>query len=142
VSRVWPKPVFPFGTNLPPIVRLFQNFNLPVPSGELKSWLKTQDIEHTRGAPYHPQTQGKIERYHRSMKNVVKLEHYYYPWELEKAIADWVDHYNQERYHESLDNVTPADVYEGRRNEILDQRAAVKSRTMNRRTIHNLRLTG
>jgi hypothetical protein len=109
-------------------------------SGELKGWLKTQDIEHTRGAPYHPQTQGKIERYHRSMKNVVKLEHYYYPWELEKAIAEWVEHYNHERYHESLDNVTPSDVYQGRRDDILDQRAIIKSRTMIRRKIQNLRL--
>jgi putative transposase len=83
-------------------------------SGELRTWLKDQDIEHTRGAPYHPQTQGKIERYHRSMKNVVKLENYYYPWELEQAITEWVEHYNHQRYHESLDNVTPADVYEGR----------------------------
>jgi len=107
-------------------------------SGELKSWLNGQGIEHTRGAPYHPMTQGKIERYHRSMKNVVKLEHYYYPWELESAIAEWVDHYNHERYHESLDNVTPADVYEGRRNDILDQRAMVKARTMTQRKIHNL----
>ena len=48
-------------------------------SGELKAWIKSQNMEHTRGAPYHPQTQGKIERYHRSMKNVVKLENYYYP---------------------------------------------------------------
>jgi len=111
-------------------------------SSKLKGWLKEQDIEHTRGAPYHPQTQGKIERYHRSMKNVVKLEHYYYPWELEKAIAEWVEHYNHERYHESLDNVTPADVYEGRRNDILDQRAVVKSRTMTRRKLHNLQLAG
>ena len=111
-------------------------------SNELKSWLKTRDIEHTRGAPYHPMTQGKIERYHRSMKNVVKLEHYYFPWELEKAIADWVDHYNYERYHESLDNVTPADVFEGRRNEVLDQRALVKARTMTKRKIHNLQLAG
>jgi len=111
-------------------------------SGELKSWLKQREMEHTRGAPYHPMTQGKIERYHRSMKNVVKLEHYYYPWELEKAIADWVDHYNHDRYHESLDNVTPADVFEGRRNEILDQRALVKTRTMTKRKIHNLRLAG
>ena len=47
-------------------------------------------------------TQGKIERYHRSMKNLVKLEQYYYPWELEKAIGDWVHHYNHERYHETL----------------------------------------
>ncbi len=109
-------------------------------SSKLKGRLKEQDIEHTRGAPYHPQTQGKIERYHRSMKNVVKLEHYYYPWELEKAIAEWVEHYNHERYHESLDNVTPADVYEGRRNDILDQRAVVKSRTMTQRKLHNLQL--
>jgi len=111
-------------------------------SGELKSWLKDQGIEHTRGAPYHPMTQGKIERYHRSMKNVVKLEHYYYPWELESAIAEWVDYYNHKRFHESLENVTPADVYEGRRNNILDQRAMVKARTMNQRKIHNLRLAG
>ena len=111
-------------------------------SGELKSWLKKQDIEHTRGAPYHPQTQGKIERYHRSMKNVVKLEHYYFPWELEQAISKWVEHYNHERYHESLDNVTPADAYEGRRNDILDQRAVAKARTMTKRKIHNLQLAG
>ena len=109
-------------------------------SGELKSWLRLQDIEHTRGAPYHPMTQGKIERYHRSMKNVVKLEHYYYPWELEKAIEEWVHHYNHERYHDSLDKVTPADVFGGRRNEMLDQRALVKTRTMTQRKIHNLRL--
>jgi transposase InsO family protein len=111
-------------------------------SGELKSWLKQQNIEHIRGAPYHPMTQGKIERYHRSMKNVVKLEHYYYPWELAKAIEEWVHHYNHERHHESLDNVTPADVFGGRRNEILDQRALVKARTMTQRKIHNLRLAG
>jgi len=76
------------------------------------------------------------------MKNVVKLEHYYYPWELEKAIAEWVEHYNHKRYHESLGNVTPADVYGGRRNEILDQRAVVKARTMTKRKVHNLRLAG
>ena len=82
-------------------------------SKELREWLQDQDMKHTRGAPYHPMTQGKIERYHRSMKNVVKLEHYYFPWELENAITEWVAHYNHERYHESLDNVTPADVYNG-----------------------------
>ena len=56
--------------------------------------------------------------------------------------TDWVQHYNYERYHESLDNVTPADVFEGRRNEILDQRAIIKSRTMMRRKVQNLRLAG
>ena len=92
--------------------------------------------------PYPPQTQGKIERYHRSMNNVVKLEHYYYPSELKKAIAEWVEHYNHEIYHESLDNVTPADVYEGRRNEILDQRAVVQISTLTQRKVHNLQLAG
>lgn len=111
-------------------------------SAELAEYLDDRGMKHTRGAPYHPQTQGKIERYHRSMKNVVKLEHYYYPWELEQAISKWVEHYNHDRYHESLDNVTPAAVYEGKRNEILDQRAAVKYRTLTQRKIHNLQLAG
>ena len=83
-------------------------------SGELREYLEARQMTHTRGAPYHPQTQGKIERYHRTMKNVVKLEHYYFPWELEAALRDFVAYYNNDRYHESLDNVTPADVYFGR----------------------------
>ena len=95
-------------------------------SQELKSYLKDHEMEHTRGAPYHPQTQGKIERYHRTMKNVVKLDNYYLPWELEEAIARFVDHYNNERLHESLDNVTPADAYYGRKEDILDQRMIVE----------------
>ena len=55
-------------------------------------WLKKQEIEHTRSVSYQLQTQGKIERYRRSMKNVVKLEHHYYPLELEQAISKWVEH--------------------------------------------------
>jgi putative transposase len=102
-------------------------------SGELKEYLGERGMAHTRGAPYHPQTQGKIERYHRTMKNVVKLEHYYFPWELEAALRDFVQHYNNERYHESLDNVTPADVYFGRRHAVLSERAKVKRLTMQKR---------
>ena len=111
-------------------------------SKELREWLQDQDMKHARGAPYHPMTQGKIERYHRSMKNVVKLEHYYFPWELENALEKWVAHYNHERYHESLDNVTPADVYNGRRNDILDRRSMIKARTLTQRKVQNLRLAG
>ena len=79
-------------------------------SKQLREYLAERGMAHTRGRPYHPQTQGKIERYHRSMKNVVKLEHYHFPWQLERAIRDFVAYYNDERYHESLDNVTPSDV--------------------------------
>ena len=107
-------------------------------SGELADYLETHKISHTRSAPYHPMTQGKIERYHRSMKNVVTLEKYDSPWELERAIARFVDHYNHHRLHEALDNVTPADVYEGRRGAILTRREQIKRRTLQQRRRENL----
>jgi transposase InsO family protein len=107
-------------------------------SKELREYLAKQKMEHTRGAPYHPQTQGKIERYHRSMKNVVKLENYYYPWELEKAIQQFVDYYNHQRYHESLDNVTPADMFYGRYEEIMGRRQLIKQQTLQSRKEENL----
>ena len=102
-------------------------------SGELREYLGDRKMAHTRGAPYHPQTQGKIERYHRTMKNVVKLQHYYFPWELEAALRDFVAYYNNERYHEAIGNVTPADVYFGRRFEVLTERSKIKRTTMERR---------
>jgi hypothetical protein len=47
-----------------------------------------------------------------------------------------VSYYNNERYHESLDNVTPADVYFGRQHDVLRQRDRVKTRTMQLRRKH------
>jgi transposase InsO family protein len=102
-------------------------------SKDLQDYLKERGMEHTRGRPYHPQTQGKIERYHRSMKNVVKLEHYYFPWELRTAVDDFVAYYNHRRYHESLDNCTPADVYYGRHHQVLSERSKIKQLTMQQR---------
>jgi len=102
-------------------------------SGELRDYLGKRRMDHTRGRPYHPQTQGKIERYHRTMKNVVKLENYYFPWELEAALRDFVAYYNNERYHESLDNVTPADAYFGRKYQVVSEREKIKKRTMRKR---------
>lgn len=107
-------------------------------SHELKQYLKDQEMKHSRGAPYHPMTQGKIERYHRTMKNVVKLDNYYYPWDLEQAIGKFVEYYNNERYHESLDNVTPADVFFGRHHEILSERQVIKLETLKKRRAENL----
>lgn len=102
-------------------------------SNELRDYLGPRHMTHTRGAPYHPQTQGKIERYHRTMKNVVKLQHYYFPWELEASLRDFVAYYNNERYHEALDNVTPADTYFGRKHEVVSEREKIKKRTMRMR---------
>ncbi len=81
---------------------------------DLAEWLDQQNMEHVRSAPYHPQTQGKIERWHQTLKNRILLEHYYLPGDLERQVAAFVEHYNHDRYHESLDNLTPADVYFGR----------------------------
>ena len=108
-------------------------------SGTLATYLATHGMAHTRGAAYHPMTQGKIERYHRSLKNVVKLEKYYSPWELERALTGFVEDYNHRRLHESLDNVTPADVYYGRRPAILARRERIKQRTWQQRRQENLR---
>jgi putative transposase len=102
-------------------------------SGELKKYLADQGFTHTRGKPYHPMTQGKIERYHRSMKNILLLDNYYCPDDLIAEIGKFVDHYNHQRYHESLDNVTPADAYTGRAAAILEQRERTKRETINRR---------
>lgn len=102
-------------------------------SSALREYVEQEGIRHIKGAPYHPMTQGKIERYHRSMKNIIRLEHYYSPSELEDAISRFVVYYNNCRYHESLNNVTPSDVYYGRYNEIISQREIIKSKTFKRR---------
>jgi len=110
-------------------------------STDLAQFLKERRIRHIHGAPYHPMTQGKIERWHRSMKNVVKLQHYYSPVELESAISAWVEYYNNQRYHEALDNVTPADVYFGRDKEVIKKRNRLKEKTLAlRRQQHLIRV--
>ena len=84
-------------------------------------------------------TPGKIERYPRSMKNVVKLEPYYYPWEWVQAIRLFVPYYNPERYPESLDNIPPAELYFGRCQEIMDRQAIINYKTLQRRRKENPR---
>lgn len=108
-------------------------------SNELKTYLKDQlKMKQVHGKPMHPQTQGKIERYHRTMKNVVKLNHFYHPEELTQALNEFVENYNNNRYHESLNNLTPADVYFGRSDKILEQRSVIKQKTIaKRRQLYN-----
>ena len=106
-------------------------------SSELGKWLEDNGIRHIRGRPYHPMTQGKIERYHRSMKNRILLDNYYLPGQLEQGIEEFVSYYNNCRYHESLDNLTPADVYFGRGQAILERREKIKRKTIEqRRRLH------
>jgi putative transposase len=109
-------------------------------SSSLRDFLEKNDMTHTRGKPYHPMTQGKIERYHRSMKNILLLDNYYSPTELEDTIAKWVEYYNNERYHESIGNIKPRDKYLGLDTRIIEKRRKIKKETMKKRRLQNTNL--
>jgi transposase InsO family protein len=106
-------------------------------AGDLGKWLHGKGIDHVRGAPNHPQTQGKIERWHQTLKNRILLENHYLPGALEAAVSDFVEHYNHRRCHESIGNVTPADAYFGRADAILSERRRIKHKTMKQRRLLN-----
>jgi putative transposase len=107
-------------------------------AADLATWLSQENIEHIRGAPCHPQTQGKIERWHQTLKNRILLENYFLLGDLQNQIDTFIEHYNHRRYHESLENLTPADVYSGRGEAILAQRQNIKRQTIrNRRLQHS-----
>ena len=114
-------------------------------SDELGDYLEIKGIHHILASPYHPQTNGKIERYHKSLKTVVKLYIYDCPNELKKEIGKFISYYNKKRYHESLGNVTPDDVFYGRREKIIKERREKRRWTFEKRkkynTLSNLTLT-
>jgi len=119
--------------------RLLSDNGASYVSGDLAKWLEQKGMSHVRGAPYHPQTQGKIERWHQTLKNRILLDNSYLPGDLEQRIAAFVTHYNHDRYHESLENLTPADVYFGRGQTILEERNRIRRQTIaNRRLQHQL----
>ncbi len=106
-------------------------------SRAFRDYLNLVGIGHILSAPFHPQTNGKVERYQQSLKREVNQLPYELPSELERAIADFVDYYNHRRYHKTLGDVTPADVLYGRREEILERRKEVRIQTINRRRGYN-----
>ena len=108
-------------------------------AGDLAEWLKDQGMDHVRGAPNHPRTQGKIERWHQTLKNRILLENYFLPGDLEAGIGTFVEHYNHRRYHESLGNLTPADVYFGRDLAIIGRRRKIKDLTIKKRRLAHQR---
>ena len=106
-------------------------------SRSFRDYLQLVGIRHILAAPFHPQTNGKLERYHQSIKKEVNQLLYEAPSQLKNSIADFVEYYNYRRYHKALGNVTPADVLYGRREQILQRRKEVQIQTINRRRDFN-----
>ena len=106
-------------------------------SRAFRDYLSLVGIKHILAAPFHPQTNGKLERYHQTVKQDVNQVPYDFPSELHKALRDFVDYYNYRRYHKALGNVTPVDVLQGRREQILQRRKEVQSRTISHRRQFN-----
>ena len=106
-------------------------------AGDLADWLEKKGVDHVRRAPLHHQTQGKIERWHQTLKNRFLLENYYLPGDLEQKIGNFVPHYNHIRYHESISNLPPADVNFGRGQTILLERERIKRDTIKTRRLQH-----
>lgn len=90
-------------------------------------------MDHVRGAPHHPQTQGKIERRHQIMKNRVLLERDFLPGDLERRIGAFVDYYNNHRYHGNLAKLTPAQDCHRRGAKTLKTTEEIKKQTIRKR---------
>jgi len=106
-------------------------------SGVVEGYLAHHGIHHIFGTPYHPQGRGKIERFNRRIKETLCLLVYSSPEELKKAIDEAIRIYNQTP-HEALKNVSPNDVYAGRREDILKKRQEKKRLTIENRKRYNL----
>ncbi len=110
--------------------RLLSNHGPSYITGELAEYIEANKMSHVRGAPCHPETQGKIECWHQTLKNRILLEKYFLPGDLEAQISVFVEHYNHQRYHKSLANVALADAYFGRAPAIIKQRERIKRQTI------------
>ena len=106
-------------------------------SRQFVEYLRLVEIRHIIASPYHPQTNGKIERYHRTIKGEIKMVPYEMPGKLKEAIKEFIDYYNYQRYHEGLGNITPYDVYTGRHLEIIQKRKEAKGKTLEARRDYN-----
>ena len=106
-------------------------------SRAFRDYLHLVGLRHILATPFHPQTNGKLERYQQTVKQEVNQVPYELPGQLERAIAAFVDYYNFHRYHKALGDVTPADVLYGKRQQILQRRKEVQAQTIQRRRDYN-----
>lgn len=119
-------------------LRLLNDNGASYVSGDLAEWLQSKGMKHSRCAPYHPQIQDKIERWHQTLKNRILLENCHLPRELQIRIAEFIDYYNKRRYHESLNDLTPEDVFLGLGGAILEKRNKIKMETIAKQSTLNI----
>lgn len=109
-----------------PMPKLYSDNASGLTSKLLAEYLSQHGIKHIFGTPYHPQGRGKIERFNRRIKEKLCLVVYCSPDELKKVVDETIAVYNSTP-HESLDNVSPNDVYAGRKEVILQREGKRKN---------------
>ena len=101
-------------------------------------WLKMMSVPESQAVVGRHDGINGMDR-HQTLKNRILLKNHYLPGDLEASIGAFVEHYNHHRYHESLGNLTPADVYFGRDWAIIERRRKIKKQTFEKRRLAHQR---
>jgi hypothetical protein len=92
-------------------------------SGDFKELMMLLEMRHTLIRPGHPQSNGKLERFHRTLKSEEVRRSAYFDYEdARRRLAGWIEYYNEVRLHRALNYLTPKEVFEGKREERLAER--------------------